>query len=32
MNPGASGVVGSFSLSNTDKQWSIVCTVTGIPY
>lgn len=28
----ASGVAGSFSLSNTDKQWSIVCTVTGIPY
>lgn len=28
----SSGVVGGgFSLSSVDKQWSLVCTVTGIP-
>lgn len=26
-----SGVGSGFSLSNTDKQWSIVCTLTGMP-
>lgn len=32
ITPGAEGVAGSFSLSNTDKQWSLVCTVTNTPY
>ena len=27
----SSGVGTGFSLSNTDKQWSIACTLTGIP-
>lgn len=30
--PGSETVAGSFSLSNTDRQWSLVCTVTNIPY
>ena len=29
---GAGGVSGSISLSGTDKQWTITCIVTGIPY
>lgn len=32
ITPGNKTSPGSFSLSNTDKQWSIVCTVTDIPY
>lgn len=32
ITPGNETVAGSFSLSNTDKQWPIVCTITGIPY
>lgn len=32
ISPGSETVAGSFSLSNTEKQWSIVCTVTNIPY
>lgn len=32
ITPGASGVSGSFSLSSVKNQWSLVCTVSGIPY
>jgi hypothetical protein len=32
ITPGASGVSGSFSLSSVKNQWSLVCTVFGIPY
>ena len=32
ITPGSETVAGSFSLSNTDRQWSLVCTVTNIPY
>lgn len=32
ISPGSEKISGGFSLSNTEKQWSIVCTVTGIPY
>lgn len=32
ITPGSETVAGSFSLSNTEKQWSLVCTVTNIPY
>ena len=32
ITPGSETVAGSFSLSNTDRQWSFVCTVTNIPY
>lgn len=32
ISPGSETVAGSFSLSNTDKQWSIVCTAINIPY
>lgn len=30
--PGSQTTAGNFSLSNTDNQWSIVCTLTNIPY
>lgn len=30
--PGNGTVAGSINLSNTDKQWSLVCVSTGIPY
>jgi len=30
--PGNKTVAGSINLSNTEKQWSLVCTVTDIPY
>ena len=32
ITPGDKTTSGSFTLSNTDKQWSLVCTVTDIPY
>ena len=32
ISAGSGGISGGFSLSNIEKQWSIVCTVTGIPY
>lgn len=32
ISPGTETVAGSFSLSNTSNQWSLVCTVTNIPY
>jgi len=32
ITPGSENAAGSISLSNTDKQWSLVCTVTNIPY
>ena len=28
----SSGISGGFSLSNVQNQWSLVCTVSGIPY
>lgn len=32
MSVGSDSVSAGFSLNNVDKQWSLVCTVTGIPY
>ncbi len=32
ISPGSGTGAGSFTLSNTEKQWSIFCTVTNIPY
>ena len=32
MNAGKDSVSAGFTLSNVEKQWSLVCTVTGIPY
>ena len=32
ITPGSETVSGSFSLSETEKQWPLVCTVTNIPY
>ena len=32
IEPGDKTVSGSFTLSNTSKQWPLVCTVTNIPY
>ena len=32
IEPGSQTVSGSFTLSNTAKQWPLVCTVTDIPY
>lgn len=32
ITPGTEKTTGSFSLSNTDKQWPLVCTVTDIPF
>lgn len=32
ITPGDENASGSITLSNTEKQWSLVCTVTNIPY
>lgn len=32
ITPGDENTSGSITLSNTEKQWSLVCTVTNIPY
>lgn len=32
MNAGSDSVSAGFTLSNVAKQWSLVCTITGIPY
>lgn len=30
--PGSETTAGNFSLSNTEKQWPLVCTLTNLPY
>lgn len=32
ISPSNGNIAGSFTLNNTDKQWSLVCVSTGIPY
>lgn len=32
MSAGSDTVSAGFTLSNVDEQWSLVCTVTNIPY
>lgn len=32
ITPGTNSAAGSFSLSQTDDQWPLACTITDIPY